>query len=421
MHYDLNRPLSNYATKILSMYLDFPKNQPITAVDYRARNGETIKLLTKKHEGNKHLYGATNELYLAESMNDSGDFEKVSHSHYKAESRISKEAFSLAIVDPFINKVVTDEIFSSVDDLVEPDFEAEERERLEKVRQNIDVDQIDLGIENISKEELKKQSEEIERKVEKAVKERKLAFRRVLKEKEKRITFEREDNFLLAKATDQLMPGGILVMITPKEMIDTAITLRLANQYEDIRIIRLEEDEYSYTHKCIILAKKRLNKYGKIDRTKGYQLAETKLTSYREIEEISPQAAASYIVPTQSKDAVEMFRIGPITPQEVLGALNKSNLINNYQESYSQVLTEDNPIAPTALHKGHIMLLLTSGHLNGFIGKGENQHLVKGTAQKRVRETIEEDEDGETTTKVRDFYDITVKDLDYSGNFHKLM
>ncbi|CDQ41933.1 hypothetical protein [Virgibacillus salexigens] len=417
--YYLNDPISEYAMKILSMYLNFPEDQPITAVDFRARDGKLIEKLTSKHKGPKHLYAVEKDSYFTSQMRQSEKYEKVSTSHYKSEARISKEAFSLAIIDPIISNVVQSELFDAVDTFVEPDFEKEERERLQKAESYNNIG-FDFNTVDVTEEEQEKAKEDFEKKLEKSIKNRRLAFRRALREQEKKISLERSDNFLLAKATEHLMPGGVLVMITPKEMIDTAVTLRLGNQFEDIRILRLEEDEYLDKRKCIILAKKKKEKSLQ-DRTIGYSLAETKLTPFSQLKEIAPQAEGIYFVPTQSNDAVELFRVGPLTSGEVLEAVQKSSLLDTYKESYSQVLTDPNPVAPTPLHKGHIMLLLTSGFLNGYIGKGVNQHLVKGNAIKMTRESRETDDDGVETIKEREYYHISVKYLNNKGEFHKLM
>lgn len=413
---DLNSKISTYAATLLSMYLKLPEDKPFTAVDFRAHDGELLKILTDKAKDNRHLYVVDDNINNFLDMRRSEIFEKVIHSHYKVESKISEEAFSLAIVHPTISSEVQSEMFDAVSDdvFIEPDYEKIERERLEK------ENEINFGLLDLTEEEKKKKEEEFNKKLEKAVKERKLAFRKALRQQERRIAFYRTDNFLLAKATRALMPGGILVMITPKELIDTAITIRLANQYEDIRVLALPEEDYQKSRKCIILAKKKKEK-SEQDRSEGYLLAETKLTPYKDLEALTPQATPLYEVPEQENEAVRHFRIGPITAGEVLESLKKSNLLETYQETYTQSFFDEKPIAPTPLHKGHIMLLLTSGMLNGYIGKGENQHLVKGSVIKMKRETTERDSNDTETIKERDYYHISVKYLNNKGEFHKLM
>jgi SAM-dependent methyltransferase len=415
----INNQLNDYIAKVLSMYLKFPDDQPITAVDFRCGNGRFLYKLTEKHKGEKYLFGVDEEAYHLQEAKSDYNFYKVNQSSYKAEGKMSKEAFSLVVVHPFIKSALVEELFHIVDPFIEPDFEEEERQRL--LAQQSMLDQFDFGEEELSEEDKKKKEEEFQKKLEKAVKDRRLAYRRALREQERRLLSLRDDHFLLARATERLMPNGILVMITPKELIDQAVTIRLANQYEDIKILRLDDEDYEQYRKCIILARKKGKKSDQQDKSKGILLAETKLTPYKQLEVLEPQVEPSYIVPPQHVDAVEFFRLGPMTASEALDIVKRSPLIENYQKTYSQVLTQDDPVSPTPLHKGHIMLLLTSGLLNGYIGKGPDQHLVKGSAVKMTKTTTETDDEGVQTVKEREYYHISVKYLDRNGKFHKLM
>ena len=415
--YQLNSQISNYTVKLLSTYLDFPKDQPITAVDFHCREGNVLDKLTDKHEGERYLFGITNDPFSSSIAMTDHHFYKAIAADPKGEGKISKEAFSLAIIDPYIKEILRNELFDAVDQFVEPDFEARERKKLEM--QERYSDQLDLAEEDLTEEEKEKRKEEFKKKLRDSVKRAKKAYRRALREQEKKLALNRDDRFLLSRATNRLMPGGILIFITPKELIDQEITLKLANNYEDIRIIRLEEDEYETYRKCIILAKKR--KTNAKDKRAGFLLAETKLKPYKEIEEIEPQVEPLYKVPSQNIDAIDAFRIGPLTPEEAMQELQKSSLLSHYQKTYTQVLTSQQPTSPTPLHDGHIMLLLTSGYLNGYIGKGEDKHLVKGSATKLSRQEQEPDEDGSTVIKEKEYYHISVKYLTRDGQFHRLM
>jgi hypothetical protein len=414
----INEPLSEYATVALSTYLKFPENQPITALDFRCHDGRFLYQLTSKHQGDTYLFGVDAIPYNVRVAQEKYQYHKVFQASYKEEGKMSKEAFSLVVVHPVIEYALLEELFSVVDPFVEPNFEEEERQRL--LAQQVMDNQIDFGEDGLSEEEIQRRNEEFEKKLQKVVKERRIAFRRALREQERRMMSLRYDYFLLMRATERLMPNGILVMITPKELIDQAVTTRLVNHYEDIRIFRLDDDEYPIYRKCIILARKKAKKT-EGDKTQAVLLAETKLTPYQKIPVLEPQSEPLYTVPSQSIEAVDVFRIGPVTSSEALEMLKRSSLIENYQHTYTQTLTQEDPVTPTPLHKGHIMLLLTSGLLNGYIGKGPDQHLVKGTALKMTKQTIEEDEQGIQTLKEREYYHISVKYLDRNGVFHQLM
>lgn len=459
----INEPLSDYAVKLLRMYLKFPEGESFTAMDWNAGEGHFLQQLTEKGE-KPLLYGISQNAYDCDVMRDNG-FHRVSQSDYRSEAKITNEVFSLMVVNPIVDERLIHEVFDTVDPYNMPNFEKEVRENVmrqeeERIRLKSQMDeQIDFGALNEDnsekepkeKEETEEQRQErIQKKIRKDLENRVKAWRMAMKEQQKKMSSMRWDAFLLQRATTYLRPGGILIMPTPKEFIDDSIAFKLVNQFEDIKILRLEDDEYELHRKCIIIAKKRA-KATREDYEIGKLIARTKERPYksfgkiREVtaaladdvekydkqvlrakvdamyEVIEPQVEPSFVVPICEEDEVQSFRVGPITGSEALVSLKKSKLMNVYQEKYSQVFTNKEPVTPTPLHKGHIMLLLTSGLLNGYIGKGPDQHLVKGSAVKDVREFTETDDDGNTKVVEREFYNIGVKLLNAQGQFRKIM
>ncbi|PVC74971.1 hypothetical protein C2I27_03535 [Priestia megaterium] len=462
--YKVNAPLSDYTVKLLKMYLQFPEGQPFTALDWNAGMGAFLHSLTKNSE-DRALYGVSPDSYGCENMQEEYSFRRTSQADYRSEAKITNDAFSLMVVNPTIDDRLQNEIFDSVDPYIMPNFEEETRTRVmreEEERQRLQEqmkEQIDFGAlneDNSDKakeliEETPEQREtRIQKKIQKELQNRVKAWRLAMKEQQKKMQSLRWDGFLLQRATTYLRPGGILIMITPKELIDDTIAFKLVNQYEDIRILRLDDEEYQEHRKCIILAKKR-KKATRDDHELGKRIARTKERPYRSFGKIrditaslvddaeryekqvlraktdaiysvlEPQHEPVYTVPVADPEDITSFRVGPITGNEALATLKKSKLINSYRETYSQVLTNKEPVTPTPLHKGHIMLLLTSGFLNGYIGTGPDQHLVKGSAIKDVREFSETDEEGNTRTVEREFYNIGVKLLNAQGEFRKIM
>ena len=457
----INDPLSEYATRLLRMYIKFPEDQPFTALDWNAQDGTFLSSLTK--DGQKpFLYGISDSSYNCKIMREK-EFHKVSEAHYRSEAKITNEVFSFMVVNPVVHENIIDMIFDSVDPYDMPNFETEIREsvmRQEEERRQLQEDlndQIDFSVlnddntEKTEKEETAEQKEaRLQKKIRIELEKRVKAWRMAMKEQQKRVSSLRFDNFLLQRATTYLRPGGILAMVTPKELIDDSIAFKLVNQFEDIKILRLDDDEYLEHRKCIILAKKR-QKATREDHELGKAISRTKERPYKafgEIREVtctplesqdrydyevnrakvdaiydvlSPQIEPSYVVPIGDPEEVASFRVGPITGNEALSTLKKSKLMATYQEKYSQVFTNKNPVTPTPLHKGHIMLLLTSGFLNGYIGTGPDQHLVKGSAIKDVREFSEEDDEGNTRVVEREYYNIGVKLLNAQGEFRKIM
>jgi|GEM_PF-3311236 len=455
----INHPLSQYTTKLLQMYLKFPEGQPITAMDWRAFNGSFLHQLTSKHD-QRFLYGVDELPADCDSMRNTYSYYRVSQSDYRSEAKITNDVFSLMVVHPYVDDRLIHEVFEQIDPYNMPNFEKEIREQVlrqeeEKKRLQAQISkQIDFGALNEDNTERKDQEteeqrqERIERKIRAELEKRVKAWRMAMKEQQKKMSSMRWDAFLLQRATTYLRPGGILIMITPKEFIDDTIAFKLVNQYEDIRILRLDDDEYLEYRKCIILAKKR-KKATREHYELGKAIARTKERPYKsfgKIREITvpegheqyekqvfrakvdamygviePQLEPIYEVPACHPDEIQSFRVGPVTGSEALLSLQKSKLLQVYQEKNSQVFNNYNPVTPSPLHKGHIMLLLTSGFLNGYIGTGPDQHLVKGSAIKDVREFTETDDDGLTKVVEREFYNIGVKILDAKGQFRKIM
>lgn len=456
----INLPLSHYATKILKMYLKFPDNQPFTAMDWKAGDGTFLDSLTSAPGLDRYLYGLSENPMDCRAMNQK-NFHKTSQSYYKSEAKITNESFSMMIVKPDVHGHIIDKMFNEVDPYTMPNFEEETRRKVireeqlkkemkEQMKNQIDFGKLDENNEEIvvSEEEQEEDSKKLEKKIRTELEKRIRTWRMAMKEQQKQIQGLRWDGFLLQRATNYLRPGGILVMVTPKELIDDHIAYKLVNNYEDIKIIRLDNEEYREYRQCIILAKKR-KKSNRENHALAKRIARTKEKPYQsfgEIREITvdksderyeaqemrarvdaiydvlePQVEPSYIIPAGSIEDIPMFRVGPITPQEAMLTLQKSKLMQTYQEKYAQTFTNKEPVTPTPLHKGHIMLLLTSGLLNGYIGTGPDQHLIKGSAVKDVREFSEEDEDGIDKIVEREFYNISVKILDAKGNFRKIM
>ncbi len=419
MSYIMNDQPSSYFGSILSTYLDFPDNKPITVIDFKSFDGSFLSKLTRNAD-ERFLYGMEEDRY---SVNKSAStFERISNAHYMSQSKITNDAFSMAVVNPIIHGSFFETHFSDYDPFKIPDFATEERERIYGIEQQ--KDELDLNDEDETEEQKQKRIESIDKKVAKAIEERNIAYRRALREQEKRTESYRSDKFLLASAIRYLMPRGILVMITPKEFIDGQIAFKLANNFEDIKIIRMEEDEYKYQRKCIIIARKRV----KPERQDvlPYELMQYKYKPYREIESVSPQATPLYYVPSQSKEAIVNFRVGPVTMEECLKAMRTSPLIDNFSADQIQSTSKKTPKPPTQLHKGHVSLTLASGLLNGYIGTGADQHLVKGTVIKQKStstEQVDNEETGDSRSETveREYFNVGIKYVDRNGKFVKLL
>mgnify|MGYP001331218835 CR=1 FL=1 len=423
--YGMNELLSRFSSRIISTYLAFPENKPCTALDIRCGRGEVLNEITRNSPFVSR-YGIENKSFLVRVARENG-FTKVCEADYKSPAKITNDAFSLVVANPEINISYFSDLFRDYDPFLIPNFEAEERARIEAMEAQKDM--IDFGEEGLTeemlqkrKEEMEKRKEEIEKKIQKAVEEREIAFRRALREQERRSEAMRWDRFVLNFVSRYLAPGGILIFVTPKEFIDGQICFKLANNYEDIRVYRLSDDEYEEQRKCIIFAKKR--KTPNRDQELAFRLMQYRLTPYKEIPVIDIQPEPLYQVPSISPDVIEYFRVGPISAEEVQQMFQRSNVIKNYISNYGTTLVNEVPQPPTQLHKGHVSLLLASGLLNGHIGTGPDQHLVKGSVIKMSSQVMEEEDtlDGtQVRIKEREYFHIGIKYLDRNGEFTKLL
>ncbi|GAK41918.1 hypothetical protein TCA2_4410 [Paenibacillus sp. TCA20] len=414
----INAALSGHTARRLHSFLEFPEGKSITALDFKAFNGKTLDELTY-FASERYLYGAEASEYMAKEA--STFFERVALSHYKREMKISNDAFSLAVVDPYIHPQFIEDIFMSYDPFQIPDFEAEIRQQQQSLQSTAD-NYLDLNQLEMTEEEVEKRKVDMEERIQKAIEDRNIAYRKALREQEKRTSALRDDKLLLTNAARYLKPGGILIMLTPKEFIDAHISFKLANAFEDIQIFRLDDSEYEKHRKCVIIAKKRL-RTEKQD-TLPYEIMQTKYKPYKDIPVISVQEKPLYKVPEGKKEDVVSFRIGPITPEEVQQVMRKSMLVENYAVQHGITLDNITPKPPTQLHKGHVSLTLASGLLNGYIGTGADRHLVKGSVVKKNSEFTEEEETDRGTeikTVDREYFHIGIKYLDRHGDFHKLL
>lgn len=457
----INNTLSEYTTKLLQMYLQFPTEQPFTAMDWKAEDGNFLNRLTSKSE-QKFLYGVEKEEYNCHELRAKG-FHKVSQADYRSEAKITNDAFSFMVVNPDVDHRLIHQVFETVDPYNMPKFEEEarakvlrdEEERLrlqEQIAEQIDFSELNEDntekANDLIQESSEVRQERLNKKVREELEKRVRTWRLAMKEQQKNMSSMRYDPMLLQRAITYLRPGGVLMFVTPKEFIDDTMAFKLVNQFEDIKILRLDDDEYLDYRKCVILAKKR-QKPTRDDFELGKIIARTKERPYKsfgKIREVNvpidderyekqvlrargdalygiiePQIQPMYKIPAGDAEEIINFRVGSITPAEALLTLKKSKLMDIYQEKYSQIFTNKEPMTPTPLHKGHIMLLLTSGFLNGYIGTGPDQHLVKGSAIKDIREFTETDDDGNTKVVEREFYNIGVKLLNAQGEFRKIM
>lgn len=465
MHINGDLPL--HLPMILKSYIKFPTNKPFTVLEWNIKTPRFLGALTEGLSEHRHIYGSTLTFLSDHALAENG-YKKIYQSRYTNETKISHDVFSMVFMDLTISPALENKLFN-VDRFEMPSFEEdvrrkvaqeeEEKERLlELANTQLDLGAISEDLKTKKKVETPEEKEErLAKLVDKRLKDRIRAWRKAQKDFQQDIRSLRDDHMMIRKSMEHLKPGGLLVMFTMKELIDDEISFKLANNFEDIRVLKLGDYDHRETGKFVILATKRpraSRDYRRdgvvIGRTREMPLNrftnkaninlddeaimqqiendpqikefyEQEIIKDRLYGEFTMQVEPLYELPSSDPEELTYFRIGPLTPEEVYAAFQKSKTIKNFQNKFAQTFVDKQGVTPTPLHDGHIVMLLTSGLLNGFVGKGPNQHLVKGTAIKESQLTEDQDEDGNIRSVEKEFYNIGVKYVNANGEFYKIM
>jgi hypothetical protein len=213
-----------------------------------------------------------------------------------------------------------------------------------------------------------------------------------------------EEQFLL-QATDWLMPGGVMALVCPEDVVDEYTDARehFTVYYEQCKIVPFPDDCRPY-REVVVFGHKRPRP--QVDRTGS------PLLSWEAI-----QAPEGFVFRIPPGPGPRLFRKVEPTEPELQHMLAESPLRSHLSEPPAPKL----PVPPLALGVGHVALLLASGHLDGVVSpEGKPPHVVRGTSRKRefvagVTET--ENDDGTTTTRttLSERIDLVIRTVDLTG------
>jgi len=219
-----------------------------------------------------------------------------------------------------------------------------------------------------------------------------------------------EEQFLLT-ATAWLMPGGVMALVCPEDVIGEYSDARehFTTYYENCTVVPFPKGHRSF-NEVVVLGHKRV--MVKADR----------FGSSPESWE-SVQAPKHFLYRVPSGLGPRYFQKVEPTEPELLRMLAESPL----RSHLTVPATHHLPSPPLALGIGHVALLLASGHLDGVVHpEGQLPHVVRGTSRKRsyvsnVAETV--NEDGSTTTKttISERIDLIVRTVDLTGRIRTFM
>jgi len=213
---------------------------------------------------------------------------------------------------------------------------------------------------------------------------------------------ERVEGQFLGSALALLAPKGILCLVCPERVWrDGAIRRVLLTWFDDVSCVEFPADCRRFGE-VIVFGIKRREMTNPDKRTWGDLVT----------------GRTEYTLP-KSNGPRGLWRKIELTPEELDTAFAQSPLRRMLEPPPERPL----PRPPMALGKGHLALLLASGHLDGLVcPPGEPPHVVRGTAKKVEEVTdVEEDESkGTRTTKTTytERITLTVRAVGADGVIH---
>jgi len=210
----------------------------------------------------------------------------------------------------------------------------------------------------------------------------------------------RTEHEFLKHATPTLASGGILALCCPEHVaLRWDIKAHFATFYDDVSIAAFHEEHRRFSEVVVIGRKKPENSRDYSNRDIDY--------SPRERTYEMPRGTYPF-----------RFHKSELTESELSDVLASSPLNRLLQSRPLPPL----PSPPLSLGKGHVALLLASGHLDGVVyPPGEPPHLVRGTARKiEYISSIEDESDPETgkektTVTKSERISMTIRTLSSAG------
>jgi len=220
-----------------------------------------------------------------------------------------------------------------------------------------------------------------------------------------------EEQFLRT-ATGWLLPGGVMALVCPEDVIGAHSGARrhFSSYYEYCMVVPFPE-EYRPFREVVVFGHKRARP--EVDPRDGDR--------GRSWESVAAPQDFRYRIPPGAGPRV-FQKVEPTEP-ELRRMLAQSPLRAHLAAPPEVPL----PSPPLALGVGHVALLLASGHLNGVVHpEGKPPHAVRGISRKRsfVSDVTDTDNpDGSTTTRttVSERIELVVRTVDLTGRIQTFL
>lgn len=212
---------------------------------------------------------------------------------------------------------------------------------------------------------------------------------------------ERVEMKFLKHSLKWLRPDGILVFIIPEHIV-TPNAEWISEHFYDIAIVRLHKNDYPQFKQVALFAKKR-----------PLRVEEGKLTPlppYQHIEDVEPRI---YHVPPTEGPLVFQGSAS-VTDEEI--EKHRPHLVKKIKEivSDNEEIKTLSPLLP--LRKGHLVVLIAAGMLDGKIENPDGGFIVVKGFSERVSHTRIEDHKEIT----RDTYTIGIRVMEQDGEWYDI-
>lgn len=231
----------------------------------------------------------------------------------------------------------------------------------------------------------------------------------------------RLERVFLDRCSRLLEAGGVLVLII-KESMYSEVVRRLLRDFEPLAHWRFPAPFYdgpdlAFKQTCLVARK--LPRPNIVNDTDVGVFMRTKLS----IGSLGPMPAGmSPHIPVPVGQDPGIFASGMLTKEDVVRLFETSPL-RRFPVAAKRMRSRGRP--PLPLKKGHVSLVLASGHADGLMGSGESLHVAKGMVIRRTKTEWKPDTtQGGKAAAIKvstDFFSVAIRALRPDGSLITLV